>query len=357
MSNKKLQYVKQSVIKKILKDCDYLVLLGERSNGKSYASKNLVLQECFENDKKFIYLRRYDLDVKDSLCVNYFNDCPTESITNKDYSCIDVYRKQIYLSNIDENGKVKRDKVIGYCHALSASEHYKSLAFPDVDYIIYEEMVSAANRYIYNETQALLQYVSTIFRNHKGKVILIGNTISRLCPYYNDFNLNIEREKLGSVSKRVFHNDNGDDTRMSIYLTDSLNFNSGMFFGLAAKNITKGSYEVQEQPHLPRALNRYNTLYTIVVEYNNFKYLCELFQDKDDPSCIFWYVQPKTTEIQNNTRVISNKFNSDPCYTMDFRTALTEKEKKALGLFGSGKVCYSDNLTGTEFKNIIKELR
>ena len=34
-----------------------------------------------------------------------------------------------------------------------------------------------------------------------------------------------------------------------------------------------------------------------------------------------------------------------------------EKEKKALGLFGSGKVCYSDNLTGTEFKNIIKELR
>ena len=121
MANKKRQYVKQSDIKKNLNGCDFLLVLGERSNGKSYSSKNLIIKECYKNNKEFIYLRRYDLDVKDSLCVGYFGDCPIETMTGGEYTCIDVWRKGIYLSTIDENGKVKHGQKIGYCHALSGA--------------------------------------------------------------------------------------------------------------------------------------------------------------------------------------------------------------------------------------------
>ena len=359
MSNKKLKYVKQSMIENILKDNDWLLLLGERSNGKSYAAKNLIIKKCIDDeDIEMIYLRRYDLDIKDSLCVGYFGDCPVESMTDGKYSCIDVYRKGIYLSNIDENGKIKHGRRIGYCHSLSGSEHYKSLAFPKVKYIIYEETISQDGRYLFNETNKLQQYVSTIFRNNnKGKIIMIGNRISRICPYYREWNLKVHSQKLGTVDKYIFHNDNGDDTRLAVYMTDSLNFNSGLFFGNAANNITKGAYEVQEYPHLFKSIVKYKILYTFVLEYNEFKFLCQLLQDKEKCNDVFWFVQPKTTEIQENTRVISNQFSSDPLYTGSLRDALNDNERRVLDLFKRGKVCFSDNLTGTEFNTIITYMR
>lgn len=355
MSNKKLQYVKQNTIENILTKSDWLLCLGERSNGKSYAIKHLCLRKCIEDeDTEMIYLRRYDLDVKDSLCVGYFGDCDVEGLTGGEYTCIDVYRKGIYLANVTDEGKIVRGRKIGYCHALSALEHYKSLAFPKVKYIIYEEIISLDGRYLFNEPNKLQHYVSTIYRNHKGKVLMIGNTISRICPYYREWDLKTSKQKLGSIEDYIFHNDNGDDTRMSVYLTDSLNYNSGMFFGLSAKNITKGAYEVTDQPHLPKSVIKYNVLYTFVLEYNEFKFLCQLMQDREKSDDIFWYVQPKTTEIQQGTRVVSNKFNTDPMYSSNMRRAINENERRVFELFNKGKTCFADNLTGTEFNNVIK---
>ena len=141
MSNKRLKYVSANKLKKI--ECDYLLLLGERSNGKSYAVKSLILSECYKTGCEFVYLRRFELDIKDSLCVNYFADTPVNEITNGEYTLVDVFRKGIYFANVDEKtGKVVRGQKIGYCHALSGAEHYKSLSFPKVKYIDFEEFIS-----------------------------------------------------------------------------------------------------------------------------------------------------------------------------------------------------------------------
>lgn len=356
--NKKLNYVKQSTIKKILDTVDWLLVLGERSNGKSYACKNLVISECIKNDSEFIYLRRYELDCKDSLCVNYFGDVPVESMTDGEYSCIDVFRKGIFLANVNpDTGKIERGKRIGHCHALSASEHYKSLAFPNVEYIIYEELISQDGRYLYNEQNKLQHYASTIYRNRKGKILMIGNSISRICPYYREWNLKVAKQKQGTVERYVFHNDNGDDTKLAVYLTDSMNVNSGMFFGLSANNITKGAYEVEEQPHLPKSIIKYKILYTMIVEYNEFMFMCQLLQDKEDANNVTWYIQPKTSEIQEGTRVVSNKFNVSPLYTQSIREALNQNERRVIDMLLKGKVCFSDNLTGTEFNNILQYVR
>lgn len=359
MANKKLNYVKQSRIKAELDLCDYLLILGERSNGKSYASKNLIISECVNNkDTEFIYLRRYDLDTKDSLCVGYFGDVPVESLTGGQYTCIDVFRKGIYLANINEDtGKVERGRKIGTCHALSHAEHYKSLSFPKVKYIIYEEIISRDGRYLYNEPDAIQQYISTIYRNHKGKVIMIGNTISRICPYYRNWGLyNIKKQIMGTVDEYRFNNENGEDTKLRVYLTDSLNYNSGMFFGKIAKNITGGAYEVDTYPHLPKRVNEYQKIHEMVVEVNEFKFLMSLLEDKKNHD-VFWYVEPKTSEIQKNTRVISNHFSTDPLYTASFALPINDMEARAFRLIKAGKICYSDDLCGTEFNNVLTEVR
>lgn len=354
MSNKHIKYLSAKKVKSI--KADYIFLLGERSNGKSYSVKSICVKQAYENKKLFVYLKRYDLEVKDSLCVSYFADMPVQELTNGEYTTIDVFRKGVYLANVDpETGKCIRGQKIGLCHSLSGSEHYKSLQFPDVENIIYEEVISMKGEYIYNEPDVLQHYVSSIFRNNrKGKVYLIANKLSRMCPYYTSWDLNrVPKQKNDTVDYYEKHNDNGDDTVIAVYLTPSLNVNTGMFFGKAAETITKGGYEATPQPRLPDDIRNFKILYQMVLKHENVMYLMQLMEHKESGE-ITWYICPKTTPIQRDTRVISKEFNTSPYWSKSLR-GITENEDAIIRMMIAGKVCFSDDLTGTEFLNIMPE--
>ena len=92
-------YVKAKTLKSI--DADIILILGERSNGKSFSVKECILKDAYKNDIQFGYLRRYDEDTKDYLITEYFSDVIRnkngheyiKEWTNGEYSTIMAYRK------------------------------------------------------------------------------------------------------------------------------------------------------------------------------------------------------------------------------------------------------------------------
>ena len=63
------EHIKPSRIKKILKDfapLDYMLLLGQKSNGKSTACKTVAVESAYKNMGLFAYIRRYKNDVSPS---------------------------------------------------------------------------------------------------------------------------------------------------------------------------------------------------------------------------------------------------------------------------------------------------
>lgn len=364
MSIKKKEYFSVRELKQLLTkpSCNWLFLLGERANGKSYAVKSYYLSLAFKSIKdgvcynQFAFIRRFDMESKDSVTEPYFADMPVQEITDNMYTCISVYRKKIYFANIEEaTHKVVRGVCIGQCFALSSAEHYKSLMFPRINNIIFEEVVSERNQYItQQEPQRLQQLISSILRDRGteegAQVILIGNTLSRLCPYYTELGL-VNVENIAENETKIY---NFEDTVIKVHRCGSRGFSSGMFFGQAKKNITQGEYTTEQQPHLDGKLEDYNILHSIVVEYSQFKYLMRFLYNPKD--CYYvWYVEPKTTPIKDGTRVISNHFNPSPYYTNDF-IGINEMEKRALEYIDLRKVVFSDNLTGTEFYNILDKM-
>lgn len=350
----KTKYFTINDLKNVERGCDWLFLLGERANGKSYSIKQHLLKQAFDSidgktcTRQLAYIRRFDLDCRDSVCEPYFADMPISEITNGLYTMVSVYRKRIYFANIDDNLKVIRGACIGQCFALSSGEHYKSLMFPHIYNIIYEEVISQDNKYLYQEPFALQQLISTILRDRKGKVYLVGNTISRICPYYKDFGLT-DVEKLEQGESNVYHIDN---TTLKVHRCKSRNFNSGMFFGQASKNITKGEYYTETQPHLLGKLSDYDIKHTVVLKYENFKFLLRLLKHKDDDYYV-WYVEPKTSDIQKDTRVIAREYNPSPLWSYGF-FPLSRGEQVAFDMLLDEKlVVFSDNLTGTEFYNVL----
>ena len=356
MANKKPQFINPKKVIALEESSNYIILMGARSNGKSYVTKRNAVQCAIDSggDEKFIYLRRYESDCKDSLCVQYFADLPIYEMTNGKFDCIDVYRKGIYLCNIDtETGKISNRFKIGYCHALSIAERYKSLMFPDVTRIIYEEFISSSGAYLgQREPDALQQYVSTIFRLRKGVVYLIGNTISRICPYFRKWQLTgLMKQKTGTVDTYRYKTKDSE-TIISLYLVSPIELNSGMYFGKESENIVNGAYETEEQNHLNESEKCYDELYRCVVKYEDFMFICKFLKHKQRKNEFTWYVIPKTKpEIKNNTRVISPEYNTSILWTNGFN-ALTQNESYIFSFIDEGKIAFSDDLTGTEFWNI-----
>ena len=352
----KQRFVKRSTIEHI--QADYIILLGQRSNGKSFAVKESVLIDAYKNKNEFGYLRRYDEDTKDYMIVEYFNDFVPDKIleiTNGEFDSISVYRKAIYFSCTDpDTNKPVRMQKIGNVFSLATYERYKSRMFPNITTLIFEEFITD-NYYLPQEHKKLFNLVSSIARLRKIKVYCIGNTISRVCPYFSNWQLvNIPKQKMGTVELyKVKDTDTNTTVTIAVYLTDTMRFNSGMFFGNSAKSIVSGMWETDEHPQMNGKKDDYEVIYTMVFVYETNMFLCEFLQSKKDFNNYTWFISPKNTPIQKDTRIIANKYIFNPLATIGFKP-LNRKEQIIFQYLRDKKICYSDNLTGTEFLQCYK---
>lgn len=104
--------------------------MGEKSNGKSYQVKHEeAVIHYLETKKKFILLRRWKPDITTMYIEKYFSDVDVEKLTEGKYTCITMYRRELYLSNVNEDFKVIRGEKIGYVIALSEEQHYSGRFF------------------------------------------------------------------------------------------------------------------------------------------------------------------------------------------------------------------------------------
>ena len=341
-------------VERLKNECDYLILLSNRNTGKSFSVKEFVLKDAFENGKEFAYLRRMVTETKDIDINDYFTDINVTKLTKGEYDCINVFRKRIYFAKI-ENDRIVNKKKIGYVFDLFSMEHKKSLMYPNIDKIVYEEFVTD-NYYLPNEPDLLQNFISSIFRDKKGFVILIGNKISRFNPYYTEWNLkNAPKQKTGTIDTYNIKTLNNDEVIIKIWNIQPREEQSGMFFGNSAKNIDGDSYKVEEQNKLNDDINNYNILYKVVVKVQGIKYLMKFLQHKKNTTSLCWYVEPKTTDIQKNTRVVTDEFNIDVLTTKGF-IPLNDNERYIFSFINNDKICYVNNMIGTEFRQALNFL-
>lgn len=340
---------------------DYIISIGERSNGKSFYRKNFsALRPAWNKDRKFIYLRRWDLEIKSSLVESYFNDAQIELISGGAANGVRVRAGTIYATYTDDEGNTKNIKALGYARSLAAEQHYTSGNYDDVDTIIFEEFVSRDN-YLPNEVMRLMHFVSTVARRRKIKVYLIGNTISRVCPYFSEWGLRgVERQKAGTIDIYNYHTEQVDEDGQPVtvkiaveYCANSGN-NSKMFFGTKTNMITSGVWETKEYPHLPDTEKHFETLYTCYMQFNDFKFTLRFMRHFTSRE-VLWYITPKTTQISDTARIITNHFSTNPKQTSDF-VPLIPAEKRIFGLLTTS-ACFSDNLTAQDFYTCLNAMR
>lgn len=340
-------------ISNILKtNASYMMLLGQRSNGKSYQVKKVVLEEAYHHDKLFVYLRRWERDIKQDYVTEYFSDMPIKEITNGVYTGVLAYQGYIFFYNLDDDNKIVKGKTIGRYLALNLNERYKSQVFKNYEYLIYEEFITD-KLYLDNECRTLMQMVSTIFRSRKGTVFLVGNTLSRVCPYFSEWSLTgTLKQKPGTIE--VYHYHVEDDViDVAVEYCANSNKTNTMFFGQASKQIISGEWDTEDLPHLPGDQQDYECVYKVLVKYQSFNFMMNLLIDDEGSKIVFIYPHTGKTKVD---RIIQDEFSINPLINnrLDPRH---KPEAHILDCFRFNKVCYSDNLTGTDFGHVIEHFR
>ena len=339
-------------------DANFNIIFGEKSNGKSYQVKHKkAIEHYLKTGNRFILMRRWVADLTNLWIEQYFQDVDIEKLTDGKYNCISVYRKVIYLSNYSvETGKTTRGEKIGYVMALSTEQHYSGGSFLDVDTIIFEEYMERGN-YIKNEPDKFMILYSTIDRKQgRVKVWMVGNTISRSCPYFSAWGIEdiFRKLKQGEIGTKTIHNE-VNDVKIAIEYCKASG-GKQMALGNASGMIDKGGWQTTPQPKLPKSYREYKCLFRCVFLYQNFKFIGEYIQDREEPTNSCWFIYPKYTDIKPNTLVFSDIVQISRFWQRDiYNTTLHNKRLKNLFLntFREGNIFYSDDLTGTDFKQVI----
>ena len=326
-----------------------------RSNGKSYQVKRYALKKAYEDGEGFVYLRRWSEDIKTRDVAAYFDDMPVSEITHGEWDSVSAWQGYFYFSTCGDDDKIKRsNKPIGRYCSLNQAERYKSQVF-NIERIIFEEFLTDKiflGSSLKPEPDLLQAFISTCARDKNIQVFMIGNTISRVCPYFTCWGLTgVMRQKPGTIDIYHLRGENGV-VDIAVENCEVVERDSKMFFGNPSKQIINGEWEVRECAKLTKPKEYYEQLYELLVKSDDFKYVCQLLYDPETGGS-FIFIYPSTT-ARKIRRIITDKFNPDPFISNGLNMDIGA-ERLMASLFMKNKICYSDNLTGTDFAQVIQQ--
>lgn len=156
------------------------MLVGPRGIGKTFGATEFVTDQFIKKKDQFVYLRRYKTELSKSL-KNFFSSVIKENKFPKNK----LESKGLNLL-IDE-------EVAGFGMTLSTAQQLKSSNFPNVKTIIFDEFLiePGQGHYLKNEVFAFLGLIETIARTRNIRVIMLGNSVTELNPYFLFFDITI----------------------------------------------------------------------------------------------------------------------------------------------------------------------
>lgn len=344
------------------KNCQYNVIFGERSNGKTYAALEYGLRRYVEHGEKMAYIRRWKEDYRgkrgSQLFAGHEDNGVISEITNGEYDRVKYYAGKWYLAKWDEdlNKMVASEEEFCYAFALSDVEHDKSTSYPNVTTIIFDEFLTR-QYYLPNEFVVFMNVLSTIIRHRDNvKIFMLGNTVNKFCPYFQEMGLgHVTEMEAGKIDIYSY-----GDSKLHVAVERCKSPNkegksSDIYFAFdnpSLQMITGGAWEIDLYPHLPRKYKRSEIVFIYYINFNDTLLQCEIICQ---PDCTFTYIHRKTTPIKDENKdiIFSEEYDPRPNHFRNIRRPTTDLEKRLATYFRKDKVFYQDNEVGEVVRNYL----
>lgn len=345
----------------------YNLIIGERSNGKTYSVEDYALKDFCKSGytNQFAIIRRWGDDFKGKRGQQMFDALVTnrlvEKYTNGEWNSIKYRASQWFLSKYDPvlDKDVTMGKPFAFGFSLNAVEHDKSTSYPNVKNVLFDEFLTRTV-YLNDEFILFMNTLSTIIRERDDvKIFMCGNTVNKYSPYFVEMGIkNIDTMAQGEI--RVYKYGESNLTVAVEYCSPTKGgkkSNKYFAFDNAKLNmITGGAWEINLYPHLPLKYKNYNIKAIFFISFNNNLLQCEVIRVKNEGlTHTFVYIHRKTTELKlrKKDRVYADEYNSSPLYRRYITHPIDELDRFYLSFFKSDKVFYQDNEVGEIIRNYL----
>lgn len=343
------------------KHCDYNVIFGERSNGKTYATLEYGLRNFVKTGEQMAYIRRWREDLRgkraESLFANHVNNGLIEKLTEGKFNEVFYLSGKWFLSYFDaESGKRVPD-VTPFCYGfcLSEQEHEKSSSYPNVTTIVFDEFLTR-RYYLPDEFMLFMNLLSTIIRQRDNvKVFMLGNTVNKYCPYFSEMGLKqVPVMEQGTID--IYRFGEGGATVAVEYTANAVKHKaSNKYFCFDNQNlqmITGGKWELAVYPHLPCKYKPQDVLFVYYIVFGDVILQANIVQ-VDDRN--FTYIHAKTTPIKDpdNSLIYSLDMNGKPNYKRRLISTSSDIERSIARYYATDSVFYQSNEIGEIVRNYI----
>lgn len=176
--------------------CRYNLIWGERKNGKTYSVLDRILKRMErEDDYTFVYCRRKHRMVVNSKMKDLWAEFSTR--------CIDTFGSIIMYDGssqffIENDGR----KVVGYktCVEDAYIDKGNTFGMKKKVTVLFDEFLDTS--YMEDEIKYFQQMIGNIVRNEQTQeveIFMLGNTVSKYCPYFDFFGIDITKVRQGDV--------------------------------------------------------------------------------------------------------------------------------------------------------------
>lgn len=353
MRQKKPQFYRLDSI--LQYNAHYNVVVGERSNGKTFAVLEYALKEYCENGGQLALVRRWADDLKGKTAYSVFDNLVAEGLidkyTNGEWQYVHYYSGRWFLARDNEDGDRETDSTpFAFRFAITAMEHDKSSAYPGVTTVLFDEFI-ATGTYLPDEFVKFMNVLSTIIRHRNNvKIFMVGNTISKFSPYFGEMGLsNIKKMKPGTIDIYTY----GDsDLRVAVEFSDfpAKRKDSDIYF--AFNNPKLGMitgagdiWQLEIYPHAPCKWAPKHVLFSYFVVFDNETLQADVIDTGASP---FIFVHRKTTPFKHpdSDLIYSTEYDPRPNWRRNFLKPVFPVEEKLVKLHRADKVYYQDNEIG-----------
>lgn len=216
------------------------MVLSNRGGGKTFHYTRWCIDDFLKNKKQAMWVRRYGSEIHG-----------TEA--NPGILDNDAYFQAVIKEGLYPNVKLEIRGNMGYINdepaiwfvALSTSRNLKSMNFPYVNKIIFDEFIIDKGRltYLKNEVEVFLDLIETVDRlRDEVRCVLLANNVTVVNPYFHYFGLKINMHKRFNVKGEICVELFTDETFIETKLKTRL--------GRLTSGTRYGDYAVHNKPLL-----------------------------------------------------------------------------------------------------------
>lgn len=351
---------------------NYRMAFSQRGPGKSYQTKCEAIDRWLETGKQFGLIRRLDNQLTIDKVSEYWTDM-TEYFTEKAHAVFPNFESFVIVPRTGkwtvygmEEGTSKKEPlgVIGYYFAVNCAERYKSVSYPDIDFVIYEEFMSESHSYLVGEFDKLMSIISTIKRRRTDFVIyMLGNTVDMNCPVLHEMGINVREMAQGDIKLFTYYGGKNGETKNTVAVEyirpveQSEDSESFFIFNRQQENmIINGAWQTGDYPLFTK-----DDFYTdvrpklsVVIDYKDIKLYCYFDKGKDGFPIAYISNERlgnrfKYIFITSKTYINRNQFS----YNSDL--PIVKNIKKLLYFcISNNSILYLSNYTGNDLDSLIK---